>query len=141
MQTLPSASVGVTGHKSSQAVHYAALACEHLLIMREQEGQENGWKGRTSPSTHPHMLGLPAQAVDPVSILGSHCAGFGCQKRFAVSAQDVQGAKAKPVRNGEAIPPPWAKKGVTPVVMRVLSTFLAFKVGFSLTCAAKYVFS
>lgn len=104
MQTLPSASVGVRGHKSSQAVHHAALACSDLLIMTKQEGQEKvWWEVRTSPSMHPAMVGLPAQAVHPVSILGGHCAGFECQKRFGVSAQDVQEAKAKTVRNGEVI--------------------------------------
>ena len=59
---------------------------------------------------HPPTLGLPVQAVHPVSILGSHCPGFGCQKRFVVFAQGVQGAKTKPVRNGEAVPPPWARR-------------------------------
>lgn len=84
-QTLPSVSVGVRGHESSKA----ALAWEYLLIMREQEGQEKVWlEGRTSP--------LPAPAVHPASILSSHCAGLGCQKRLGFSAQDVQGAKAKP---------------------------------------------
>lgn len=56
------------------------------------------------------MLDLPARAVHPVSLLTSHYGGFWCQKRFGVSAQDGQGAKAKPIRNGEALLPPWARK-------------------------------
>lgn len=31
-------------------------------------------------------------------------------EEIGVSAQDVQGAKGKPIRNGEAVLPPWARK-------------------------------
>lgn len=31
-------------------------------------------------------------------------------EEIGVSAQDVQGTKGKPIRNGEAVLPPWARK-------------------------------
>lgn len=89
---------------------------------------------------HPPVLGLLAQAVHPASILSSHCAEFGCQKRLVSLLRMCKEPKASQLEMERLFSLPGPGKGVTPLVMQALSTFLAFKVGFSLTCVEKYVF-